>query len=334
MSAAETVALTDRRAWLEARRQGCGASDVAAIGGMSPWASPWSVFAEKVGLVPVDDRDDDEDDVMLFGRDLEPVIVAKFERSTGLHVRAAQQMVHHPTETWCFATLDGLVAEEPGALDEIGPLGVFESKYDHGAPWDDIPVHYLWQVHWQMWVTGLDHAWIAVVHLPFGRPRFRVYEVERDDTLTAHIVATVERFWFDHVVTGRPPEPDGHHATTDAIAAAWGQIDTVTKPYLELDDYRPLVEQFSDLTRQSKLLDWQLDRVKNGIRALIAERGEPDADGEPALSDAFVDGKLAVSWRSQSKTTVDTKALRADHGDRYDIKGTQRVLRLHGRYLP
>lgn len=37
----------DRAEWLEWRRNGIGATDVAGILGVSPWASPWSVWADK-----------------------------------------------------------------------------------------------------------------------------------------------------------------------------------------------------------------------------------------------------------------------------------------------
>ena len=36
----------DRRAWLEARKQGLGGSDVATIAGLSKWKSQVQVFLE------------------------------------------------------------------------------------------------------------------------------------------------------------------------------------------------------------------------------------------------------------------------------------------------
>lgn len=371
------VPTTDRTAWLEARRTGCGASDVAGILGISPWASPWSIWADKVGLTPLDDdAERDIDDPLTFGRDLEDIIRDRYERQSGLYVVGAQSIIRHPSEPWCFATVDGLVVESHDACDELlgdpGTLAVFESKYTSDPPWETIPEHYRAQGHWQMFVSQLTTVTFAVLHLPFGRPMFRTYELELDGTLLAHIVATVERFWFEHVVTGHPPEPDAHPATTKAIAAAWGAEPTQTLPRIELDEYEPLVAQLSELRKQRAVLDWQEERIANSIKHLIGELGarpgpnptceachgagiertatpaevdagcelgvafDPCPECKPihALSDGYVAGALAVSWRSQSDTRLDTKAVRADHGTRYDRTSTKRVLRLHGKWQP
>lgn len=363
----ETV--TDRAAWLEARRTGCGASDVAGILGESPWSSPWSVWADKVGLTPLDDdAERDIDDPMTFGRDLEELIADRFERSTGLTIVGRQRVIHHPDEPWRFATVDGLVCEADTALeyadaaDDVTELAlaVFESKYTSDAPWEEIPRHYVIAGQWQMHVTGLTAVRFGVLHLPFGRPMFRVYELELDGTFLEEIIDVVDGFWFDHVVTGRPPEPDAHPATSKAITAAWGAQATQKLPRIELDDHRDLVAELKTLTAQAKVVEWQRERVANGIKHLIGERGSECLCGHAwadhhdgtgcetcetcelhlsaadvvALSDAYLEGELAVSWRSQPDTRLDTQAVRADHGTRYDRESTKRVLRLHGKWLP
>ena len=58
-----------RAEWLRWRRSGIGASDIAALLGISPWASPFSVWADKLGLLP--DEELDDDDVREFGRRLD-----------------------------------------------------------------------------------------------------------------------------------------------------------------------------------------------------------------------------------------------------------------------
>lgn len=362
-----STTVADRAAWLEARRSGCGASDVAGILGESPWASPWSVWADKCGLTPLDDdADRDIDDPMTFGRDLEDIIADRYERTTGLHIAGRQEVIHHPDEPWRFATVDGLVTEAArGVLgnnvstDPTDALAVFESKYTSDHPWEEIPRHYVIAGQWQMHVTGLTAVHFGVLHLPFGRPMFRTYELELDGSLLAKIIDTVETFWLDHVVTGRPPEPDGHPATTKAIAAAWGTQTTQKVPRIELDDHLELVRQLSELRKQRAVLEWQEERVANGLKHLIGERGSEcvcshtweahleaggcsvcecelhlSAADVYALSDAYIGGELAVSWRSQTESRVDSKAVRADHGTQYDRTGTKRVLRLHGKWQP
>ena len=42
----------DREKWLKARRSGLGASEVAAILGLSPWSTPYKVWKDKVSSEP------------------------------------------------------------------------------------------------------------------------------------------------------------------------------------------------------------------------------------------------------------------------------------------
>ena len=49
--AAETAGMS-RGQWLQARRRGIGGSDAPALMGASPWATPLSVYADKMGFLP------------------------------------------------------------------------------------------------------------------------------------------------------------------------------------------------------------------------------------------------------------------------------------------
>ena len=42
----------DREKWLNARRSGLGASEVAAVLGLSPWSTPYKVWRDKVSSEP------------------------------------------------------------------------------------------------------------------------------------------------------------------------------------------------------------------------------------------------------------------------------------------
>src|SRR5262245_52949583 len=63
----------DRAAWLEARRKGIGASEIAAVLGISPWESPFSLYWRKVN-----GWDYEPSSEMEWGTRLEPVIAEKY----------------------------------------------------------------------------------------------------------------------------------------------------------------------------------------------------------------------------------------------------------------
>jgi putative phage-type endonuclease len=306
----------DRDEWLEWRRAGIGASDVAGILGISPWSSPYSVWADKVGLT----EHSDPTEAMEMGLALEPTIAHLFHTRTGLYLLGAQTRCEHPELPWARATLDGYCGESESTPFDLA-LGNVESKTtaDGPARWEEaIPDHYAAQVQWQMFVTGAERTWVAVIHAAFGLA-FRVYEVERDDNDIAFIVDAVTAFWNDHVETGIPPEADGSAATTDALHSLPVDPDAV----VELDDVADLLNQRRSLKADEKATEEALAAVDNRIRAAMGEATE-----------GYIDGELAVSWRPQERRSLDAKALKADHpgfAAEYEKITTSRVLRVHSK---
>lgn len=288
--------VTDRSEWLAWRRRGIGASDVPAILNLSPWASPYSVYAEKRGLVP----DTDATEAMALGLALEPVIAALFHERTGLYVVGAQTRFEHPDDPWLRTTLDGGVAESPHT-EMHAVLGGFEGKSTSDSPkkWEDeIPPMYMAQVQAQMAVTGMERTWLGVLHSSFGA-RFRWYgPIERDEDDIRLIRERCEAFWFDHVLADVPPPVDGHQATTatlkEVLAAPGEQVvlSAVAAAALsERDRLKAVLKEIEDSL---------LPEVENVLRA---EMG--------AATEAFVDGELVLSWRGSEQQRADPDALRA-----------------------
>ncbi len=312
---------TGRTAWLEWRQGGIGASDVAAILGLSPWASPWSVWADKAGLLPPQP----EDEAMAAGRWLEAAIGPWFTNTTGLAV--------HGEQTWCTnrkhdhhrCTVDGFVAdaEQLAIADSFDmtanriALGLLEIKVTGpGRRWDEIPAHYQAQGQWQMHVTGLDRVWFAVL---MGR-RLDVHELARDQDDIDYMVERVDAFWHDFVETGTPPPTDGHDATARALAEVYpGHMPDVS---VEADD---VMRRTIEAWRAAKAAE----------KDAAAEVQLHAAAMKAALGDAeelTVDGQRVVSWRTQTRRALDQRALKAAHPDlvaEFTTESTVRVLRSH-----
>ena len=313
-------ATSDRTEWLERRRQGIGGSDVAAILGLSPWGSPWSVWADKTGLTPIDDRDNVTDD-MEFGTRAEPMLTKWFQDRTGLLVAGEQMELSHPDKPWMKCTADGFVFDnefDHFSLDNA--LGIVEHKKtaDHADKWaEQIPFHYQCQAQWMLAITGLPVVWFSVLHVPFGRTTYATYRFERDDTDIEHITSTCERFWTDRVLTGTPPPTDGSTATTEALATAWD--DTTDEP-VELDDaIRRIVADLADVKATIKRLEADKAEAENAIKAALADHETGTADG------------WKVSWKPQTRSAIDAKALRAempDVADKFTRETSSRVLRI------
>lgn len=305
--------MSARADWLAWRREGIGASDVAALMGLSPWASPWSVWADKTGLVPLDDDDEDMSDALMVGRMLEPALAAWFAQELGLTVAGEQTWCVHPEHETHRATVDGFVLESPDHTPAQA-LGVLEIKHEaYGRPWDTIPVHYQCQGQWALHVTGLERVWFAVLH---GR-RFRTYELERDEADIALMTTVVDRFWESFVVSGTPPPVDATEATARAIAQAYpgGGAGVDLPP--------GLVHAWHQAKGEAKLATQALAFCEAEIKAALG-----DAE-EGLVGDAVV-----VTWHTQARkgslceeamaaAGIDVEAYRAE-------PTTYRVLRLAG----
>lgn len=326
---AVVTATTDRAAWLAERRSGIGGSDIAAICGISPWASPWSVWASKVGLAP--DRDIGEwSPSMRLGIALERAIGDEFTNDTGLHVAGEQTLVRHRRFPHHFATVDGFVVDSLES-DVDDALGVFEAKFTNDV-WAEVPEHYVAQVQWQLHCTGLGTGWLGAAQSRFGRLTYTTFEIPADAERQAHLVAAAETFWNDYVVAGVPPPPDDHPRTVETITALWGQARTTRLGDVAFDDLETDLLELKDLKRDIAAKRKLCEHRENVIRARFVRAAElKDLDRE-AVSEGFVDGELAVTWRHQQRTDLDTEAVRAEHGDRYDHTRTIPVLRLHGRF--
>lgn len=283
--------MTDRDEWLAWRRGGIGASDIAGILGISPWASPYSVWANKVGLVP----DEEMAEQMEMGLDMEPAVEKMFHRKTGLYVACQQELVSHPDLPWARASLDGRVFESPAGSS---PLGNYEGKTtsDSPAKWEDgVPVQYETQVQWQMFVTGAEHTWVGCLHASFGL-KFRPYEIHRNEDDIAFIRERVTRFYNDHIVTGVPPETDAHVATTDAL----GRLPADAGEVVDLSDLSAEFARLDALRATRDNTNERITAIENEIKARMG-----------SATEALVGGRVAATWRSSDRTTIDAKALRA-----------------------
>lgn len=103
----------DRDEWLEARRQGVTASEIAAILGLSPYESPRSLYHRKRGEHP----EEDESDAMRWGKRLEAPIADEFaERHPEFLVMPAG-LYASVKRSWQLATPDRLLYEADGVIE-------------------------------------------------------------------------------------------------------------------------------------------------------------------------------------------------------------------------
>ncbi len=198
------------------------ASKVAAILGLSPWESAFSLWHRMAGNIP----SDEQSDIQEAGHYLEPACRAWFtDKNPGVNVSPGAALAH-VDQPWRTATPDGFIWSR-----SVDPrvLALLECKTSN-LDWewgpdgsDQVPPYYRAQAMWQMDVTGVRVVRFSVL---MSRHECRSYTVEYDATEADQIRAVVETFMAS-LAAGVPPPLDGSDATYQAIRLLHPDIDDV-----------------------------------------------------------------------------------------------------------
>lgn len=248
--------------WLAARRAGIGGSDAAAVLGLSPWRTPAEVFDEKIGTTldaPI------SNEAMEWGTLLEPVILSEYQRRTGQSVAGTYGLLRSIERPWMLLSPDAITLE--GRIVEIKTTRSGNGWGEPGT--DEIPIHYLAQVHHALIVTGAPVCDIAVL---IAGSDFRLYHVEADLALHADMIEQEEAFWR-LVETRTPP---AIVSVSDAVRR-WGRAGRVGAVVAgrEIVD---LVEKLRDLRGGKAILEADEDKIKAQIMAALGETGDTLVD--------------------------------------------------------
>lgn len=186
-----------------------GATDIVAIAGISPYRS----FSQAYDRVTGRRSDDDvKDGPMYWGLKLEPVVAEEYAHRNCCRVEKGP-IVAHPTYSFMHASLDYLAE-----LPKIGPV-VLEIKTtrqankDWGRPGTrEIPPSYYAQVQYQLAITGLARADVAL--LASGSD-FRCYTVSADSVFQAALVEIAMATWS--AITGGLTAELAWHAVQEVV---------------------------------------------------------------------------------------------------------------------
>lgn len=211
-----------REAWLAARRNGIGASESAALFGLSPYQSRLSLWLVKAGRLPDWEPSGDALERLEWGQVLEGPIADVYQRRSGRTVWRFSPycIATHPTLPCMFATPDGFIIEAPDRASKgLAAEGTLQIKntanvYDSDSWSAGVPMYVQCQVQHELAVTGREYATVAT--LANGN-KLLTWDIERNEGFIAELLVQVERFW-ESIARGEQPEPDGHPRTLEALA--------------------------------------------------------------------------------------------------------------------
>lgn len=286
MSEITKVKTANREEWKALRSHYIGGSDAAAVVGLNPFSSRYSLWAEKTGRVPGFEGNLATE----VGTYLEEFVAKKFEAETGKKVRRANQSFFNSAYPWAIANIDREIVGENAGL-EIKTTSEMNLKKFKGG---EYPARYYAQMVHYLAVTGKKRWYLAVL---IGNRAFQWFVLERDEDEIAALMEAEKDFWR-LVERDIPPEADGMEATGEAISAIYPES---AEGSIDLFIHRAQLARYIDLGERIRELEAFRDEAANIVKAYMgsAERGECEG--------------FTASWKSSTRSTFDAKRFMKDH---------------------
>lgn len=198
---------TTHEDWLADRAKGIGGSDVGALLGLNKYKSPYTLWAEKSGLLHAEEVNNE---AVRVGHDLEQYVAERFMEATGHTVVTSDYSFQSERYPFMLANVDRLLTDEESGLECKTASALTRYDFENG----DIPPSYYCQCVHYMAVTGLKKWYIAILVMGKG---FYWFEINRDEQEIKDLIEAEKEFW-NKVENGIEPPIDGMQSTTQTLS--------------------------------------------------------------------------------------------------------------------
>jgi putative phage-type endonuclease len=280
----------DRAEWLAKRRSVVGASEIAAIIGLSHFQTPLDVYLSKV-----EGRDAEETLAMRMGSLIEPLILELYAEDSGLEVRPNRELLVHPEYSFAGCTVDGYA----------GPNGIVEAKNTR-RNLEEVDKAHFCQLQYQLAITGKD--WGAVAYLMDTRT-FRAFEFERNPNIGDALLAAAAEFW-QRVEERRPPDP----VNADDVAKLYTS-HTEGKALEAVPEVLELLDSYRAAKRREKEVKAEIETLGGQLKTLLRDAELLTLGGDT----------LATFRKEKDGRTIDSKRLAKELPDIYEAYSKPRA---------
>lgn len=260
----------DTPEWLAERLSSIGASEVAAVLGISKWQTPLSIYHAKMGVPS--DFPEELSYVTHASEDVVAGWVEKFHPEWGTVEPGF--MARSTSAPWLHATFDRILLQPDGVRI---PLQIKTGHQNAAKSWDDgVPADYQIQEQLEMFVYGAQLARLVVMH---GGRTFAHYDIARDDDfLNNFVIPTTGDFWTENVLAKVPPQP----FTSAEAAAYWpaNAEETVEATEVELEQW----VTYGGLLEAAKAIETKLDAVKFELQQTMKTATRMTYNGAPLFA--------------------------------------------------
>jgi len=269
--------------WLAERDNSIGASEVAAVLSLCPFATPLQLWLRKSGLAPAAEYNE----AMGWGHRLEEAVAAAFTDATGIKVRnAGDYTIYRNRRTpYLHATPDRMNRDSVLEIKTVGQWMAHHWRDADGC--DCVPAYVQAQLQATLHSTGRRVGHVAT--LIAGQRFLHFDNIPRDEAFIALMVDRCAEFW-GRVVNQLPPE------------ACAGDCNAVAELYAEGGDD----ETAKALGWQGALYAAEWDEADEWVKRWTDQRDAAKANLQLAIGEAdrgvLPDGS-SFSWKRNTKGT-------------------------------
>ena len=312
-----------RQDWLALRQSGIGGSDIAAIIGVSPYATAYDIYQSKTQPV-----NEDTNEFAYWGTVLEDTVAREFSKRSGLKIQNVNFLMRHPEHRWAIANIDraiinrdvsGNVRFKDGKLTTDQIVEIKTASEYVGKNWgleesDEVPDQYQCQAQWYMGVTDTQVCHMAVL---IGGNKYRQYKIERHQDFIDYLFEAAESFWTNNVLAG--VEPDA--TTLQNAKDKYPRHNPDTTLDVEPDSEAAKVfEHYESLKAQEKEVKAALELAQTDLICQIQ-------DNETLA----IDGEVVATYKVQVSNRFDSSRLKKDMpelAEKYIKQSESRVMRV------
>lgn len=274
---------SDTPEWEQERRGSIGASELAAVLGLSPYGTPLDVYKHKKGI------DRQFDPLLSFiGHESETIIEKWVHQFSGVDVRLKPAFMARSVEyPFIHASFDRTSDD---------PFTTWQFKTAHhytGHHWDEgIPTDIRVQVQGEMLVAGTERAAVVVW---IGGREFRLFWEARDERFIQEHLITAARDLWDRVQADDPPPVSS--------LAEVNEIRTEERPVDLSDQAFDVLEQITVLNSDIQAQTLERDALKVALAQYV---GSADT--------LTRDGVKVATWKQQKgRVGFDKEGFSLDH---------------------
>lgn len=277
-----------REQWLQARSKGIGGSEITAVMGLDPYATPYALWERKTGRA----GQSFDNKFTRAGNYLEEAVGQMFADEAGLEIyKPEQEHWSHPDYPHLLGTPDRFVSMKHG--DAVLEIKTTQKRISREDITEGNALRWYFQVLWYMGITGKKTGFIAWL---CNGVDFDYIQVEFQPDIFADMVQAGNDFWTNHVVADVPPPP----LTKDDILRSIGIVlpDAIEGPAEALQYHYQIKENAAKI----KELEEANDELKTAVQLMMTDKSVLTYQGAPLFT-----------WKEAETIRLDGKRLKEEN---------------------